>query len=61
MSEPERHVRVLMEGKKIRYFYEEAEQTYEVEPNATKLEQGVFQLLAELARRDETNNDHGGR
>ena len=61
LSEPTRHVRVLIQGKTVRYFYEEAEQTYEVEPNATSLEQGLFQLLAELARRDETNNDHGGR
>ena len=61
LSEPTRHVRVLIQGKQLRYFYEDAEQTFEVEPNAATLEQGVFGLMAELARRDETNNDHGGR
>ncbi|GBD36234.1 hypothetical protein HRbin36_01355 [bacterium HR36] len=45
-------IRVLLDGPKMRFFYDDGEQTYEVE-GEPPVDRGVFLLLAELARRRE--------
>jgi len=47
-----REIRVLLDGPKMRFFYDDGEQTYEVD-GEPPVDCGVFSLLAELARRRE--------
>jgi hypothetical protein len=51
-GEPESAIRVLLEGKTIRYFYEAGGQVFQADlPAGAAPDQGVFLLLAELAAR----------
>lgn len=50
--EDTQEIRVLLDGPKMRFFYEDGEQTYEIE-GEPPVDRGVYLLLAELARRRE--------
>lgn len=45
-------IRALLSGPKMRFYYDDGEQTYEVE-SEPPVDRGIFLLLAELARRRE--------
>ncbi len=53
LGEPGQAIRVLMEGKTVRYFYEAGGEVYQPDlPAGVAPDQGVYLLLAELAARD---------
>jgi len=49
LAEPDRAVRVTIEGKEVRYFYDAGGETFQVELPDALPDQGVYLLLAELA------------
>jgi len=49
LADPVKAVRVTMEGKEVRYFYESGGETFQVELPDALPDQGVYLLLAELA------------
>ena len=49
LAEPEKAVRVTIEGKEVRYFYESGGETFQVDLPDAAPDQGVYLLLAELA------------
>jgi hypothetical protein len=51
LAEPDRAVRVVIEGKEVRYYYEAGGEVFQVDLPDTLPDQGVYLLLAELAAR----------
>jgi hypothetical protein len=52
LCEPGQAIRVILEGKAVRYFYEAGGQAYQADlPAGAAPDQGVYLLLAELAAR----------
>lgn len=51
LAEPGAAVRVLLEGKEVRYFLERGDQVLAADLPESRVDQGVFLLLAELAAR----------
>ena len=51
LAEPGQAVRVQLEGKEVRYYYESGGQTMQADLPETPPDQGVYLLLAELAGR----------
>jgi hypothetical protein len=49
LAEPGKAVRVTIEGKEVRYYYESGGETFQVELPDALPDQGVYLLLAELA------------
>jgi hypothetical protein len=49
LAEPDKAVRVTIEGKEVRYYYESGGETFQVELPDALPDQGVYLLLAELA------------
>ncbi|MEI7688166.1 MAG: Mov34/MPN/PAD-1 family protein [Planctomycetota bacterium] len=51
LADDRRRLRVLLEGPQIRYYVEDEGNLLVVDPEAVTLEQGIYAILAELARR----------
>jgi len=49
LAESDKAVRVTIEGKEVRYFYDAGGETFQVELPDALPDQGVYLLLAELA------------
>lgn len=52
LAEPDRAVRVVLEGKAVRYYYESNGKAFQVDLPDAAPDQGVYLLLAELAARE---------
>jgi proteasome lid subunit RPN8/RPN11 len=52
LAEPDHAVRVLLEGKEVRYFLLRGGEVFAVDLGEPRVDQGVYLLLAELAGRD---------
>lgn len=52
LDHPEEEIRVLLDGPKLQFFYDDGEQTYEVD-SEPPVDRGIYLLLAELVRRRE--------
>jgi len=53
LAEPNQAVRVVIEGKEVRYYYESNGEAFQVDLPDAAPDQGVYLLLAELAARGE--------
>jgi hypothetical protein len=51
MAETGRAVRVVLEGKEVRYYYESGGEVFQADLPDASPDQGVFLLLADLAGR----------
>jgi hypothetical protein len=49
LAEPKHAIRVLLEGEEVRYFLTRDEQVFLVDLKETRVDRGVYLLLAELA------------
>jgi len=52
LAEPGRAIRVVVEGKAVRYYLESEEGVFQADLPDAMPDQGVYLLLAELAGRD---------
>jgi len=51
LAEPDKAVRVVIEGKEVRYYYEAGGEVFQTDLPDAPPDQGVYLLLAELAAR----------
>ncbi|QDU22759.1 Mov34/MPN/PAD-1 family protein [Urbifossiella limnaea] len=51
LAEPGHGVRVVLDGPEARYVYEAGESAFQVDPEASAPDEGVYRILAELAAR----------
>lgn len=52
LAEPEGLLRVILDGKAVRYLLLRSDEVMEINPDEDRLERAVFQILAELSRQD---------
>lgn len=51
LADPGHAVRAVLDGPEVRYVYEAGADAFQVEPNASAPDEGVYRILAELAAR----------
>jgi proteasome lid subunit RPN8/RPN11 len=51
LADPGQSIRVVMDGPEVRYVYEAGESAFQVDPEASAPDEGVYRILAELAAR----------